>query len=91
MSSSTATQIFTAEQLLQMPKDGYRYELIEGALIKMSPAGSKHGQVALTVAGLLWQHVRAHKLGVVLLPRRAIRSPAILTRCLRPTLRFATS
>ncbi len=65
MSSSTATQIFTAEQLLQMPKDGYRYELIEGALIKMSPAGSKHGQVALTVAGLLWQHVRAHKLGVV--------------------------
>jgi Uma2 family endonuclease len=65
MSSISATQSFTADELLKMPRDGYRYELIEGALKKMSPAGSKHGQVALTIAGLLWQHVRAHKLGVV--------------------------
>jgi len=63
---SATTQLFTAEQLLHMPDDGYRYELVEGVLIKMSPAGFDHGDVALTIGGLLWQYVRANKLGRVL-------------------------
>ena len=62
---SATTQPFTAEQLLHMPEDGYRYELVEGVLIKMSPPGFEHGDVALTIGSLLWQHVRAHKLGRV--------------------------
>lgn len=66
MSSITATQSFTAEQLLKMPRDGYRYELIQGALKKMSPAGSEHGVIAATMTMLLAQYVKAHKLGVVL-------------------------
>ncbi len=63
--STTATQSFTAAQLLRMPKDGFRYELVEGTLIKMSPAGSKHGQVAATITILLGQYVKLHKLGTV--------------------------
>jgi len=35
----------TAEQLLRMPDDGCRYELIAGELRKMVPAGWKHGAV----------------------------------------------
>ncbi|MGI8656354.1 MAG: Uma2 family endonuclease [Pyrinomonadaceae bacterium] len=66
MSSISATQSFTADELLKMPREGYRYELIEGALKKMSPAGSEHGVIAATIASLLWQHVRANKLGMVL-------------------------
>lgn len=66
MSSISATQSFTADELLKMPRDGYRYQLIEGALKKMSPAGSEHAVIAATIASLLWQHVRANKLGMVL-------------------------
>ena len=62
---STTTQPFTAEQLSRLPDDGWRYELVEGALIKMAPPGFEHGDVALTLGALLWNHVQAHKLGRV--------------------------
>ncbi len=58
-------QAITAEELLRMPDDGLRYELIKGELIKMSPAGHKHGRIAATFTSLLVQHVRANKLGAV--------------------------
>jgi Uma2 family endonuclease len=46
----------TAEQLLQMPSDGYRYELIAGELHMMSPGGGwLHGRMAA--------HIQAHRLG----------------------------
>ncbi len=64
---STATQLVTAEQLFQMPKEeSWRCELIEGVLTKMSPAGFEHGNIALTIAYLLKKHVVAKNLGVVL-------------------------
>ena len=36
------TRLVTAEELLDMPDDGYRYELVRGELRKMAPAGSEH-------------------------------------------------
>jgi Uma2 family endonuclease len=63
---SATTQLFTAEQLFHMPSDDFRYELVEGVLIKMSPTGFEHGDVALTLAYLLKGHVLTHKLGKVL-------------------------
>jgi Uma2 family endonuclease len=62
---STITQPMTAEELLKMPKDGFRYELVKGELIKMSPAGFEHGAVAMNLAIILGQHVKANRLGVV--------------------------
>lgn len=62
---STVVQLVTAEELLNMPDDGFRYELIKGELIKMSPAGHKHGRIAATFTSLLDQHVRANQLGAV--------------------------
>jgi hypothetical protein len=38
----------TADELLAMPDDGYRYELVEGELRRLSPAGDEHGRVTLT-------------------------------------------
>ena len=35
----TTTKLMTAEELLAMPDDGFRYELVRGELIKMAPAG----------------------------------------------------
>ena len=53
----------TAEQLLELPDDGYRHELVQGELQTMAPAGEWHGQVALTIGGLVWNYVRQHDLG----------------------------
>jgi len=63
--SATLTTPVTADELLAMPDDGYRYELLKGELIKMSPAGSEHGEVAMDLAGPLHSYVREKKLGKV--------------------------
>ncbi len=52
-------QRMTAEELLRLPDDGRRHELIYGELRTMSPAGEEHGWVALNAGSLLRQHVRA--------------------------------
>jgi Uma2 family endonuclease len=61
----TANQLITAEELLRMPDDGFRYELVRGELRKMAPAGHTHGRIAINVTTPLDQHVRAHNLGAV--------------------------
>jgi Uma2 family endonuclease len=62
----TATgQKITAEELLRMPDDGCRYELVEGELRRMAPAGKPHGVLAIRVTGPLWLHVETHQLGEV--------------------------
>ncbi len=63
---STTTRV-TADQLLHMPADGCRYELIAGELKKMTPAGWKHGAVGGELSAMLGAHVRQHDLGRVLL------------------------
>jgi Uma2 family endonuclease len=55
----------TAGELLRMPDDGSRYELVRGELRKMTPAGSAHGRVAMNVGTALNNHVKAHDLGAV--------------------------
>ena len=62
---STTTTLTTAEDLLRMPDDGFRYELIEGMLKKMSPAGYKHGVIIVRLTRLLANHVDAQHLGQV--------------------------
>jgi Uma2 family endonuclease len=62
---STTIETITAERLLRMPDDGFRYELVRGELRKMSPAGHKHGRIAMRVARPLDNHVTANKLGAV--------------------------
>jgi Uma2 family endonuclease len=61
----TTTQTITAIQLAALPRDGKRYELIDGELRMMSPAGNVHGSVAMRLGGSLWNHVRASHLGEV--------------------------
>ena len=44
---TTNTELITADELLNMPDDGRRYELIKGELIESTPPpGSLHGSVA---------------------------------------------
>lgn len=60
-----ATQLTTADELLRMPRDGWRYELQEGELLRMPPPGFQHGATAGEISGRLFSHVRANGLGVV--------------------------
>jgi len=62
---ATTAQPLTAEDLLRMPDDGYRYELVRGELRKMAAAGHRHGRVAMNVTLPLGQYVKTHHLGIV--------------------------
>src|SRR5437870_3923435 len=55
----------TAEQLLAMPANGWRYELVKGELRRMSPAGGPHGRIAMNLSWRLARFVRERALGVV--------------------------
>ncbi len=64
-SSTEESRLVTADDLLSLSDDGKRYELIEGVLHMMSPAGFEHGRVAARIASLLDAHVRETSLGAV--------------------------
>ncbi len=48
-----------------MPDDGFRYELVQGELRRMNPAGNVHGRVAMSFAWRLAQYVDENRLGTV--------------------------
>ena len=62
---STITCV-TADQLLRMPDDGYRYELVAGELRRMTPAGWKHGAIGGRLHGWLAHHIEQENLGRIL-------------------------
>lgn len=39
----------TAEELLRLPEDRWRYELVEGRLVRTSPTGARHGRVVMAL------------------------------------------
>lgn len=45
-------QRMTAEELLSLPDDGLRHELIYGQLHTMAPAGDEHGWVGMRLSSL---------------------------------------
>jgi Uma2 family endonuclease len=63
---SDTTHLVTAEELEKFPDDDFRYELVEGRVIRVSPTGAIHGWLVLHFASLLIQHVDARRLGFVL-------------------------
>lgn len=56
----------TADMLSLMPDDGWRYELVQGRLVRMPPTGYEHGRIAANLIGLLQPFVRERRLGAVL-------------------------
>jgi len=55
----------TSEELLNLPDDGFRHELVRGELRTMPPAGSEHGYIAINIGTSLNGHVKARNLGRV--------------------------
>ncbi len=59
-------RLTTADDLLRISVDSsHRYELIQGALITMSPAGYKHGDYAMGLGARLRVHAEDYDLGTV--------------------------
>ncbi len=59
------TRTITADELFRMPDDGYKYELVAGRLVKMSPPGSMHGAMAMRLGAAIVAYVDEQRLGVV--------------------------
>lgn len=59
------TMLLTADDLLRLPDDGAPHELVDGELRLMTPAGGRHGAINMILGGLLFEHVRAHRLGLL--------------------------
>jgi Uma2 family endonuclease len=62
---SEITPLVTAEELARLPDDGYRYELVEGRLIRMSPVSFEHGRVVAKLGFLLSRHLEHQSVGTV--------------------------
>ena len=60
-----AEELKTAADLLALPDDGQRYELIDGEVRVMSPAGNKHGKIAMALGFRVAAFAQQHGLGAV--------------------------
>ena len=63
--ATTITDLMTAEELERLPDDGYRYELIEGVLHRMSPASFRPSNIAARITARIVIFADEHGLGEV--------------------------
>jgi Uma2 family endonuclease len=63
--STTETKLMTADELLRIPDDGFRYELVKGELKRMPPTGDEHGGVTMELAASLHRYIKLNNLGRV--------------------------
>jgi Uma2 family endonuclease len=81
-------RVATEEDLLAMPDDGQRYELVDGE-IRVSPTGNRHGAVIAQLAALLVAFVKQHRFGYVIAGDAGFRLPSKNVRC--PDVSFVAS
>lgn len=62
---STVTQLYTAEDLWNMPDNGGHCELVRGELRPMAPANFDHGGVTMNLAIPLGHYIKLHTLGTI--------------------------
>ena len=81
--ATTSRRVATEEDLLAMPKDGQKYELVDGE-IRVGPAGDRHSAIAVHLSALLFAFVRENRRGHVFgadagfrLPSKNVRSPDV--------------
>jgi Uma2 family endonuclease len=82
--ATTARRKATEEDLLAMPDDGQKYELVDGEIRGVSPAGLGHGRLCVSLTLRLGTCVQERALGLVVdsstgfrLPNGNVRSPDV--------------
>src|SRR5881396_3706779 len=73
----------TLQDLLNTPKDGNKYELVDGEIL-VSPAGMRHSEVISNIIGLIWEFLQKNPIGKVytsdvgiVFPSGNVRSPDV--------------
>jgi Uma2 family endonuclease len=61
--NKTTHTLMTQQELLELPQDGMRHELIKGELTTMTPAGSEYGESAAWICRILGTHIVNNGLG----------------------------
>jgi len=89
--SATSTALMTAEELMQLPDDGFRYELINGELEKMPPPGLPHGRIAFRLSVLLGNFILDHELGEGFAPETGFKLTSNPDTVLAPDFAFVTN
>lgn len=70
----------TEADLLRVRDDGYKRELVDGE-IRVSPAGSRHGVIAVKLSARLLAHAEQNRLGDVFDSSTGFRLPGGNVRC----------
>jgi Uma2 family endonuclease len=83
MTMMTIKGLATLQDLLNTPKDGKKYELVDGEIV-VSPAGMRHSEVTINIAGLIWEFLQKNPVGKVYasdvgiaFPNGNVRSPDV--------------
>lgn len=67
---------WTYDDWLQLPDDGYRYEVIDGVLYMSPPPRTRHQRASFRLARKLGNFVEEHRLGEVLMAPIGVRLPS---------------
>jgi Uma2 family endonuclease len=67
LAAAVENRLYTLDEFeeLDLPDDGNKYELIEGAIVVSPPAGDEHGRIISDLSYELIAYVRPRKLGRV--------------------------
>ncbi len=81
--------VLTYDDYLHLPNDGKRYEILEGEIFVSPSPVTKHQIISANLLAILHQHVRQHKLGMVLsAPTDVVLS---YTNVVQPDLLFVSN
>jgi Uma2 family endonuclease len=86
--ATTMRRAATEKDLLAMPDDGHKHELVDGE-IRVSPAGNRQGVAAAQLVALLVVFAKQHRLGHVMTAEAGFRLPSKNVRC--PDVSFVAS
>ena len=75
MATMTIRGTATIEDLLKTPKDGFKYELVDGEILTSSPCGMRSSEVTAKIMGLIHEYLRANPIGKVYGPTVGIQFP----------------
>lgn len=64
MQAETTKKIWTDEELMSLPDDGNKYEVVNGELV-MTPTGAEHEHIGAVLLEKLLGYARSHRLGTV--------------------------
>ncbi|WP_017325370.1 Uma2 family endonuclease [Synechococcus sp. PCC 7336] len=65
MTVAAGKKVWTDAEFLALPKDGGRYELLNGEVVDIGNSGMEHGNIGIFLGGALEFYARSEKLGVV--------------------------